>query len=301
VSDPFGEYRGISVRGGALNLARAGPPADAAAGVALAVHGITASLMAWRSVARELCGRGPVCLLAPDLRGRGRSATLPGPYGMSAHVADLLAVLDHAGVPQAVVVGHSLGAHIAARLAADHPARVASLVLIDGGLPVPQQLDGEDEELEAAAMPAVDRMDEPAASADTYLARWRRHPALASTWNADVEAYARYDMAHDDSGARCVVSEEAVMADSFDLMLDGTTRRAIERVPVPIRLLHAPRGVFDEHQPVIAPSSLQWLRSERPDTRVELVPDVNHYTLLLGDGPGPARVAAAITEATLGA
>jgi lipase len=299
VREPFGEYAGVAVRGGDLTVAQAGPRPAAAAGVVLAVHGITASHMAWRQVARELRQRGSLCLLAPDLRGRGRSATLPGPYGMSAHVADLLAVLDHARSRQAVVVGHSLGAHIAARLAADHPDRVASVVLLDGGLPVPQQLDGDDDELEAAAAPAIDRMEEATATADGYMARWRCHPAFANAWNDDVEAYARYDMAHDGARARCVVCEEAVMADSFDLALDGTTRTALARVRTPVRLLHAPRGVFDEQQPVIAPRSLEWFRAARPRSRVELVPGVNHYTLLLGEGPGPARVAAAITQAVL--
>ena len=42
----------------------------------------------------------------------------------------MLAVLDDAGVQRAVVAGHSMGAYVAARLAAEHPERVASLVLV---------------------------------------------------------------------------------------------------------------------------------------------------------------------------
>src|SRR5947208_2776334 len=41
-----------------------------------------------------------------------------------------LAVLDRVGATRAVVVGHSLGGAVAAWLAATHPDRVASLVLI---------------------------------------------------------------------------------------------------------------------------------------------------------------------------
>jgi len=74
----------------------------------LAAHGVTASLMTWRTVAREL--DGGACLLAPDLRGRRRSAALPGPYGMAVHVADLLAVLDHVGAASVVLAGPSMGA-----------------------------------------------------------------------------------------------------------------------------------------------------------------------------------------------
>uniref|UniRef100_UPI000DE246F4 alpha/beta fold hydrolase n=1 Tax=Nonomuraea lactucae TaxID=2249762 RepID=UPI000DE246F4 len=61
--------------------------------VIVAVHGITASLMAWAAVARRLpegCS-----LVAMDLRGRGHSAALPGPYGLPRHAEDVLRVADH--------------------------------------------------------------------------------------------------------------------------------------------------------------------------------------------------------------
>jgi hypothetical protein len=34
-----------------------------------------------------------------------------------------------------------------------------------------------------------------------------------------------------------------------------------------------------------------------PSAYVERIPDVNHYTVLLGEGLGPSRVAAAIARA----
>src|SRR5207249_2055540 len=100
--------------------------------------GITSSHMAFRATARHLGAIPGLCLLAPDLRGRGRSA-LPGRYGFATHMADLLAVLDDAGAERVVLAGHSMGGYVAARLAADHPDRIGGLVLLDGGplIPVP--------------------------------------------------------------------------------------------------------------------------------------------------------------------
>src|ERR1700757_447301 len=100
--DPFELTFEVPVAGGTLNVAQAGPPVTEADGVALAAHGATNSLMIWRTVARRL--DPGICFLAPDLRGRGRSVTLGGPYGMAAHVADLIAVLDHVGARSAVLV-----------------------------------------------------------------------------------------------------------------------------------------------------------------------------------------------------
>jgi pimeloyl-ACP methyl ester carboxylesterase len=60
----------------------------------------------------------------PGWDGRTRAGGLQ----LSADAA--LAALDRAGAAQAIVVGHSYGAGVAAWLAADHPGRVAGLVLV---------------------------------------------------------------------------------------------------------------------------------------------------------------------------
>lgn len=69
-------------------------------------------------------------LLAPDLRGHG-SALTRRRIDSETWCDDLVALLDAEGLDRAIVVGHSLGAQVALRLAARHPARVAGLVLID--------------------------------------------------------------------------------------------------------------------------------------------------------------------------
>ena len=85
----------------------------------LAIHGITASHMAWPAVLGHLDRDYRV--LAPDLRGRGASSELPAPYGFATHVEDLRATLDHFGVARAVLCGHSLGAYISLAFAERYP------------------------------------------------------------------------------------------------------------------------------------------------------------------------------------
>jgi pimeloyl-ACP methyl ester carboxylesterase len=295
-NDPFDGRLDVPVAGGTLNVAYAGPTPGDAEAVVLAVHGVTASHMAWRTVARQLAGRSGACLIAPDLRGRGRSATLPGPYGLATHVSDLTAVLDNLGVQRTVMVGHSMGAHVAARLSAEQPERSAGLVLLDGGLPRLAPLQEADDEPEGAD-PTPGRLEGPCTSADAYVAGWRAHPAFAHAWDDDVDAYARYDMTDDGRGVRCVVREEAVTADGFDLVFDGVTRKALTRVRAPIHLLRAPRGAFDDDCPAIPREYLDAFAADHPHLEVEHVPGTNHYTIVLGSSPGPARVARAIERA----
>jgi lipase len=206
---------------------------------------------------------------------------------------DLSAALEHAGADKVVTVGHSFGAYIAARFAADHPGRVAGVVLADGGMPflaMPHDADdhpcGED--------PTAARMETPFSSTTEYLGLWRAHPAFRQAWNDDVEAYARYDMVEVGSEVRCVVSQDAVLADTFDLICDRVTRTAVGRVRAPVRLLCAPRGAYDDERPLVPPEKLHGFVASQPHVTVERVRDTNHYTLILGDGPGPAKVAATI-------
>ena len=297
-SEPFANRHDVAVAGGALRVARSGPEASGADAVVLAVHGVTSSHLAWRAVARELAAPD-VCLLAPDLRGRGRSARLPAPYGIAAHVADLLAVLDDAGAQRVVLAGHSMGGFVVARLAAEHPDRVASVVLLDGGVPLPRPGDEDPEAvLEKVVGQAVARLRMTFASREDYIAYWRRHPAFAHAWNDDVELYAGYDVAGPPGAMRSVVSMDAVRADSADLLDEPAARAAVDGIASSLRLLRARRGFLDEEdKPFIPLEALQAFAADHPDADVEDVAGVNHYTLTLGESPGPARVADAIRAA----
>jgi 3-oxoadipate enol-lactonase len=71
-------------------------------------------------------------LIRHDMRGFGRS---PVPQGAYSHAGDLVAVMDAAGVGEAVVVGTSMGGRVALEVAVAHPERVSALVLVGSGLP----------------------------------------------------------------------------------------------------------------------------------------------------------------------
>jgi lipase len=265
----------------------------------LAVHGVTASMMTWRTVARDLRSLPGISLLAPDLRGRGRSAKLPGPYGIEVHVNDVIAVLDHVGARRAVLVGHSMGAYVVERLAAEHPERAAALVLLDAGLPLGPPDDPE-EMMRGAVGNAIMRLGITFSSTEAYVEAWRSHPAFAGSWNDDVDAYVEYDLVDDGNAVRCVASPAAVRADSAEMVVDDATRTALDRVPadIPVHLLRAERGLFDDNDSALIPAAdLRAFTAGHPEVRVDAIPGVNHYTLVMGDSPGPPNVTAAIEEA----
>jgi lipase len=195
-----------------------------------------------------------------------------------------------------------MGCEVAARFAADHPERVAAVVLLDGGLPVLSKdvaRDDDEEDDEGEPHGLLDRLELTFATVDEYVTYWRSHPALKSVWDEDIEAFVRGDCVQDEAGVRCSVTMRAVLWDIADLQFDGRTRAAVARVCAPVRLMRAERGLFDD-DPVLPLPELEEFLRHHPHISVEMVPDVNHFTLIMGDGHGPHRVAATIAELAAG-
>lgn len=90
----------------------------------LLLHGQPGGAADWDRVIAGVDGRAD--LLAVDRPGWDGATR---PRDLAGNAAAALAALDERGVQSAVVVGHSLGAAVAAWLAAAQPERVAALVL----------------------------------------------------------------------------------------------------------------------------------------------------------------------------
>lgn len=91
--------------------------------------GITSTATALDFIAHEFSDRYRV--VVPDLRGRGHSdRSGPGRYQLDDYAADLDAVLATFSLRQPVLMGHSLGARIVARWAAQHTNH-GPLLLVD--------------------------------------------------------------------------------------------------------------------------------------------------------------------------
>jgi pimeloyl-ACP methyl ester carboxylesterase len=284
MDSPFHTELDVPVAGGMLRVGVAGPTGGAP--VVLAVHGITGSHRSFSAVARHL-GQS-VTFLAPDLRGRGGSAGLPGPYGFARHVEDLVAVLDHVGVADATLAGHSMGAYIATRFAAAHPGLVAAAVLIDGGLHQHIPADADPEELLATTLgPALDRLDMTFPSQEAYRDFWRAHPAFSrGRWNPDVEAYIDYDLGEPDPASgklRPRVVKEAVREDGRDVLDSEAVRLAALSLSCPTVVLRAPWGLLDDAKPFLPDEVVAETAEKLPNLVHVLVPETNHYLLVFGD------------------
>lgn len=204
----------------------------------VAVHGVDGNHQAWAGLAEALAGSRT--LIALDLRGRGDSSH-DGPFGVVAHAKDLAAVVDAAEVSELTLVGHSFGGHVVARLAADRPAGIADVVLVDGGPPRVVPEDMAPEALVAGALSNI-------------------------VPNLGAKPYK--------------VTPEAVEYDFASMVVESAAARALFDVTVPVRLLRAELGVAPGLPPVVPDAVVAELEAAGVVLTDELVGDVTHFSIL---------------------
>ncbi|MFI6306640.1 isochorismatase family protein [Amycolatopsis thailandensis] len=100
----------------------------------LVLPGITSPAVTMDFVARRLTDL--VRPLVLDVRGRGLSDDAPG-YDLASYAADVDAVVDGLGLRDPILLGHSMGARIAARAAATGGRSLRGTVLVDPPLSGP--------------------------------------------------------------------------------------------------------------------------------------------------------------------
>lgn len=134
-----------------VHYARQGPETGPAV---IMLHGYSDS---WFSFSRVLpLLPGNVRVIVPDQRGHGKTDRPQSGYAIDELAGDVVQLMDVLQVPDAVVVGHSMGSFVGQRLAGMAPTRVTRLVLLGSALTLRTAADAE---LQAAVNTLTDPVD----------------------------------------------------------------------------------------------------------------------------------------------
>ncbi len=93
------------------------------------LHGLADNGLCWSRLALYLEPDYDVVLV--DLRGHGLSEAPEMGYSLADHALDVVTLIEELQLVDPVLIGHSLGADIAANIAAEYPDRVSKLILED--------------------------------------------------------------------------------------------------------------------------------------------------------------------------
>lgn len=261
---------------GSVSLAVAEWPGPAKGPAVVCIHGLTANHTCWASVADVLSPAHR--LIAYDLRGRGESDKPDKGYSLAIHDDDLEGLLDHFGLKKAVLIGHSLGAHIAVRFATTRPQRVAKLVLVDGGLDVRA-------EVLDSLRPAINRLGVEFPSMDMFMGFVRALPMFEGRWNDYLERYFRYDVEELPGGtvrakaSRLAIEEEIANLERERLWVYH------HRIKAPTLIFRAPDGLLTPTDCLMTQEEAEAMAAAIPRAKLVVVPGTNHYTVLLGQHP----------------
>lgn len=256
------------------------------------VHGLGGSHRNWLAVAPRLAELGRV--LAPDLVGHGRTPAAGRVPDVDGHCRLLAGFLAAVVGRPVVLLGNSMGALVAALVAAEEPRSVAGLVLVDPALPV-RSLAGVHPQVVAnfvaCAVPGL---------GEAFLAARRRRTTaeqsvlrvLRSCCTDVARVPAPVVAAHvalteevDRAGTDAAYLTSARSL-SRRIVAPGATLAALERVDQPTVVLH---GARDRLVPLRAARSLV---AAHPGWRLEVAADAGHVPML----EVPAWTADAVTR-----
>jgi len=97
------------------------------------LHGYAETSHMWRPLIAKLASTHTV--IAPDLRGAGQSSTPAAGYTKAEMAQDIHALVRKLGYEHIQIVGHDIGLMVAYAYAAQYPAEVERIVLMDAFLP----------------------------------------------------------------------------------------------------------------------------------------------------------------------
>jgi pimeloyl-ACP methyl ester carboxylesterase len=185
------------------------------------------------------------------MRGHGQTVSPEDPtqYSLDLTVADMKALLDHLGIPRAVIGGLSLGGYVSLAFALAHPAMVEALIICDSG---PGYRNAE----------AREKWNERARTRATDL-ETRGLAALGGRSRETQEAIQRHRSAQG-------------LAHAARGMLAQTDARVIDSLPsirVPTLVI-----VGDRDEPFVAPC--EYMAKKIPGARLEVVRDAGHSSNL---------------------
>jgi len=226
-------------------------------------------------------------LIAPDLRGRGRSDKPAAGYGMADHAADILGLLDQLRIDRATVGGHSFGALLSLYLASQHPDRVTRVVMLDAAATLHH-------DVRALIAPSLARLAQRYPSADAYIALVRSMPFLGGFWHPLLEGAFRAELEPLPDGQVAVRTSAGAIAEALDRALGEPWEDHVARVNQPMLLVRAPEGYGPPGTPPILPEddARATVRALRHCRYVETTG--NHLTMLFGENG--RRTAEAILE-----
>jgi pimeloyl-ACP methyl ester carboxylesterase len=228
------------------------------------VHGFACSHEDWLLQINELKSRFEI--VACDLRAHGQTPGRPAECTIENFGGDVAALLSLLDLEKSFLVGHSMGCRVVLEAARVAPERVGGLVLIDGS----RTGSGDPAAAEAAARAAVEKNGYPAFAEALFRQMFFAPTALSE---AIVERALRQSAGFGPSLWPSMARWDAATMDA-----------ALASVRVPVLVIQSTARNAELKRTMLKAGEsspyLEMLKKGLKNPRIEVVPDVGHFTQL---------------------
>lgn len=223
------------------------------------IHGLGLTADAtWKEIAPELASEFRV--VSYDLCGHGKTALPSSRPTLSLLSEQLVSLMDELGIAQAALVGFSLGGMINRRVAIDYPNRVSALAILNSPH---ERGEAQQRLVEERALATAE--GGPAATIDATLERWFTEGFRGNNSDA-VEHIRDVVLANDHEN---YARHRQVLAAGVPELI-----RPVPAVPIPTLVMTC------EHDSGSSPEMAQAISDEIPDSRLIIVPQLQHLGLI---------------------
>jgi len=254
------------------------------------LHGLSANAYCFSGLVGE--GLSPTFrIIAPDLRGRGRTDKPATGYSMAEHAADVIGLLDALGLDRVILAGHSFGGYVAIYLASKFPERIEKLIVIDAAITLNPRVN-------ELLKPSLDRLTRVSPSVDAYISEARDAPHLAGFWDAHIEQFFRAEIQENADGTAQSATSASAIGQAMLGLRSEPWLELVKSVKQPVLFLNAVGAYGPPGTPaLVEPEYARATADAFPNVRYVVVPG-NHMTMVFG--PGAAAVNREIERFVLG-
>lgn len=238
---------------------------------AVLLHGLSGVAEVWGATVDALGADRPRCI-ALDQRGHGHSPRTPGAYRATDYLTDVVALIEHIGVP-VHLVGHSMGARVTILAAARRPELLLTATVVDIG-----------PEAWAANIARTTRLfgSLPERFADREAAlELARASGRGEDW---ARRFVEWRLRAEADGTYTWLASPDGLVESVTVQRARNHWRDWERIRLPTLLV---RGA---HSTEVRPHIAQAMRRRNPGVRFVEIPDVGHNIPLGAPGPLGASI-----------
>lgn len=237
------------------------------------MHGLTANSQAFGGLVVEgLAER--FHLICPDLRGRGKSDKPAFRYSFRDHAMDIIGLIEHLGLKDVIIGGHSFGGLLSVYMAYHFPARIRKVILLDAAAEMnPNTFD--------MLGPTLGRLDKIFPSYHEYMDEMKRAKQNVF-WEPAMEFYYQADIQLRDDGTVTPIPNLTNIYRIATHVANEPWKKYFSKIAQPTLLINGTDN-YSEDEPILpdfkAKESVKML-AQGTYQRV----DGNHQTMLYGTG-----------------